>query len=473
MKRIKKITKESQITSNKSSPRFLSSNTMPISFPVADVDPRPVFKASERLDTPEALLNAHVSRIGEGKPWEDDARPKPPPVALMQSSFVDAKFSKMDLRSGRNGFVQAVTHAYNRHHHLIIRPDDVWIAILSQLSIYVNKHAESLRSQFVAHKGKAKLTVIASGSRHTVDFGGLAKQMTDKIGENIVNPSLKTWILPNFTTTTPNDTVVCSVMMMATMKTYFDYEMTMCGLPSVTLEGEKSDWEKLYQRVDTLETFGDEPKAWAKLLRPVLRRFAEAFNGEPDIDFWNKVSHHYSLGSGTQYLSGWITAFCVWDSEGKWQATPRSATPVISFGEKKYHPKLMLDKVHYPSIDSADVPMGFCEVDVKVVDDEGVLDCVMIAGHMANLVEGRYKDTLRPIPSWFMYVKPITLATMPEKPDEPVLVEEDDDDDTDSLEEKEEVGGKVATAKSPFSIIFHPILYFLGLSTKPLHPTWT
>ncbi|KAF8887258.1 hypothetical protein CPB84DRAFT_1816645 [Gymnopilus junonius] len=319
----------------------------------------------------------------------------------------------MDVRSERNGFVQAVTHAYNRHHHLVIRPDDVWIAILSQFNIYINKHSERLRSRFVKHDSKKKLTILSAGTRHTAHFGDLAVQMTELINKNVfcaTTTYLKDWILPDFTTTTPNDIVVCSVMMMATMKSYFEYEMTMCGLPSVTLEGEKSDYVNILSRLSKLEMLfppeDEEPRAWFTLLRPVIRRFAQSFdnNGRTssNIDFWNKVSHHYSLGSGTQYLSGWITAFCVWDSEGKWQATPRTEAVRMFDGSKKYHPKLVLDGVQYPSIDSADVPMGFCEVEVRVLDGEGEAECMLVAGHMANVVLGEQKDTLKPLPAWIM-----------------------------------------------------------------------
>jgi len=96
-----------------------------------------------------------------------------------------------------------------------------------------------------------------------------------------------------------------------------------CGIPSVNLEGEKSDWEKLLARVDKLKEFGTETKAWAALLRPIFRRFVKAFDVEPDTDFWGRVCH-YSGGSGPTYLSGWITAFCVWNNEGKWQGPPIS-----------------------------------------------------------------------------------------------------------------------------------------------------
>ena len=51
--------------------------------------------------------------------------------------------------------------------------------------ISVNAHAEELRSHFVEHEGKKELVVTAAGTRYTVDFGNLAKQMTGKIHENV------------------------------------------------------------------------------------------------------------------------------------------------------------------------------------------------------------------------------------------------------------------------------------------------
>jgi len=52
-------------------------------------------------------------------------------------------------------------------------------------------------------------------------------------------------------------------------------------------------------------------------------------------------------------------------------------------------------------IDSEEVPVGFCEVDVKVDDNGTLLDCMMLSGHLATLVEGGHW----PIPSRFMFVK--------------------------------------------------------------------
>ncbi|KAF8178014.1 hypothetical protein BJ912DRAFT_671168 [Pholiota molesta] len=377
---------------------------MPVTFAVAPVVPNRVYEASHPLTRPEDLLNEQANRLSKPEDWDCDDTP-PPSLNLLQSSFTTKEFPRLNIRSQRNGFVQTVTQAYNDHHRLIIRPDDVWIAILSQFSIYVNKNAKELRTHFVPHEGRRKLVVTMPDNRNAVNFGDLAIQMTDKIQENIVDPDLRKWVMPNFTTTTTDDTVVCAVMMMATMKTYFEYEMSKCGIPYVTLEGDKCDWQNIRTRIEKLAEFGEEPRKWVRLLRPILDRFVSALDGgAPDVDFWNKVSVHYSLGSGSRYLSGWITAFCVWDSEGVWQGEPRT-TPIIRFGQTLHHQQRAVEDVVYPQISTHNIPMGFCQVDVKVVDDYGASDCVMMSGHMATLVEGPRNDTVRPLPSWFIYSK--------------------------------------------------------------------
>ncbi|PVF95608.1 hypothetical protein CPB86DRAFT_566768 [Serendipita vermifera] len=133
---------------------------------------------------------------------------------LLQSSFrPTSSFSSND-----GGFANTVLLAYNRHHHLIIRPDDIWIAILAQLNLYVNANAEDLRSKFVAHEGKKKLEVRRTGSRYSVDFGGVAEEFGTLLKANILDPSLHEWIIPNYTTTNLHDRVICSVMMMSTLK---------------------------------------------------------------------------------------------------------------------------------------------------------------------------------------------------------------------------------------------------------------
>ena len=68
-------------------------------------------------------------------------------------------------------------------------------------------------------------------------------------------------------------------------------------------------------------------------------------------------------------------------------------------------PPLELDGIHYSKIDLSEVPVAFSEVDVKL-DDNGIeFECMMVSGHVGSSVEGERKDTVRPLPPWFMFIK--------------------------------------------------------------------
>ena len=164
----------------------------------------------------------------------------------------------------RKGFVNVATIAYNHHHDLVWRPDDVWQVILLQFSLYVTCNSEKLHDKFVDFKGKRKLKIKVYETLFTVDFGNITRRMVDEqIVKNIKDPSIADWLIPKFSTTTENDRIVASVTMMATLLSYFEYAtVLLCGLPSITLLGTINDWKSLRNKVDRLLEF-DEEMAWA------------------------------------------------------------------------------------------------------------------------------------------------------------------------------------------------------------------
>lgn len=177
---------------------------MPVSFQPAKHSAEPFKRSSKRLSAIQILQGACPVRYNKC-------------TEIFQSSL-NQKTSHEDIIPQSNGFVNTVVDCYNQHRALVIRPDDVWIAILTQFNFFVNGNAEQLRKQFVNHEGKQELTVNAAGSRYSVDFGSMARTMVDLMDENIVDPTLREWILPKFSTTTITDTTVSCMIMMATMK---------------------------------------------------------------------------------------------------------------------------------------------------------------------------------------------------------------------------------------------------------------
>ncbi|KAI9373943.1 hypothetical protein BJX61DRAFT_500959 [Aspergillus egyptiacus] len=335
---------------------------------------------------------------------------------IIQSSFPMKFPSDSHISASQHGFIWALVGAYSRHHNLIIRPEDIWFSILTQLSFYVNAHAEELRSVFVSHEGQKELTVTAAGTIRSVDVGALAVEMTKLIDESLVDKEFRDWLLPDFTTTTRSDTVVAAVLMMGTLQKYFTYTMQLtCGIPAVTLLGEQEDWEKLVKRLDRLPALGEEPARFAELLRSVLGFFVASFETPeaPEVlDFWSRCAHRESMGSGPSYLCGWVSVFCFWNGQGElvsagrmqpelsdWPSPPpllptRSNStsseppqlePLPSALEEKPNPLAgeedgVLKDALSRKVDMEDVPSGFASVPVTVNDNGTVHETMMLAG---------------------------------------------------------------------------------------------
>ena len=359
---------------------------------------------------------------------------------LLQTSLLSNRDTMRDIIPRRNGFVYTVIEAYNNHRGLIVRPDDVWLAIMTQFSFFVNGHAEALRKVFVAHEGKRELVVESGGNRYAMDTASMVHRMTALMEEQIADPSLCEWVMPNFTTTTPVDKTTCAIVMMGMMKDYFAYKFNLrCGIPKVTLEGEKKDWETILHRLEHLKKYGIQTIAWYHLLRPVLSRFVTAYDHPThadNLDFWNKAAHR-ELGSGPQWLSGWITAFCVFNERGQWQGNTlneerirehepkkllRPADPLqltasqfaAVYTVRERTPYLALDGFPYPTIESQDIPCGYACLDVTLEDNGEMMKTMLIAGSVGaqicstektELFRNGLRDTVRPVSGWWYFVK--------------------------------------------------------------------
>jgi len=304
-----------------------------------------------------------------------------------------------------NGFVNAIVSCYNSHHDLILRPDDVWLAIMVQFGSYVENTAETLRETFVSHQGQKELVVQGDGNLFTADYDALGLAMSTQIAANIKDPSVRDWVMPKFTTTKPVDRVVGSIVLMAAMKKYFTYKTELsCGLPHVTLEGTVEDWEELERRADRLVEFDTESgymKKWHAMLSPVLAEFTQSAKGTPELDWWARVCNHLGGGSGPSYLSGWITVFCVFHDSGKWVGDQKRMRS--NWGKGFYTSECSFAPEGWPVINGSDIPNGYCNVDVTVDDHGTVYKCEMMAGHRSFVVKN--KTQIQPQVSWILHVK--------------------------------------------------------------------
>lgn len=308
------------------------------------------------------------------------------------------------------GFVDTVFFSYQKHHNLIIRPDDIWIAIIVQFSLYVNANAEALRHSFVNFEGKKKLEVEFTEPVDRVPINVFIAEIAALIDANI-DPKVSSWIKPNFTTTTVNDELTAGAALMATMQKYFDYGLSsvLCGIPKVTITGDVNDWREIRKRVERLREFevnGQNLMAkWSSMLGRILDEFINVKEGkEKDDEFWKQairidydiVNLHCALRNDT-YLNGWITAFSAFDRSGRWQKD-RKTTSLTNEDKKTQWLSIRTDKI----------ASGVVHVPIQIYDEfaepkKREYTGAIITGHMGYSV-GKDEMTIQPISGWAMTV---------------------------------------------------------------------
>jgi len=56
------------------------------------------------------------------------------------------------------------------------------------------------------------------------------------------------------------------------------------------------------------------------MLKPVIQKFVNAKRGKMNKTFWNKIVN-FNRGCGVDSVSGWITVFSAFNTEGVWKGT--------------------------------------------------------------------------------------------------------------------------------------------------------
>jgi hypothetical protein len=141
------------------------------------------------------------------------------------------------------------------------------------------------------------------------------------------------------------------VVLLDAMHSYFEYHVyTMCGIPTITLEGTHEDWKSLGDRVQGFREFGLE--LWIDVLSPILDQFALSVQGHVDPTFWRSIYKFNSI-SGGAVINGWITAFFPYRKD---RQTGRASVPskaLLGNDQEK------LEKMFYPGERSGWETPGF------------------------------------------------------------------------------------------------------------------
>ncbi len=258
---------------------------------------------------------------------------------------------------GANSFVISALHAHANKQGWQLRADDVWLAILVQLS--------------AAHPRVAgRPAVVLSG--RTVEEGEFTGLLCDLFTQTAMqriptDPSvgiamLHRWSTPRFSTSSLHDTLASNIAYLGSPKPYSAGTATAdpagC-IRQIALIGVESDWLDLYLKVvETKELFIDSDglHGWIDRLTSICLQFARSAGGQVTYSFWQKACKVDRVGTDL-HLSGWLVEFCG-ASGGK---------SINACGSK--------------SINIADIPTGVCELAFDTMDIHGRHPCRATAGH--------------------------------------------------------------------------------------------
>jgi hypothetical protein len=204
--------------------------------------------------------------------------------------------------SRSHALIDAVHTAFSQHRPLMLSPDCIWLVLAQGFSHHITENAEALRHRMVRHQGRNELLArvtdlsLASFEHAIQDFSSQIRSATD--------PVLHETLVCNFSTTTPQIRTASEVVLMDTYSSYFTYGMQcICGIPKITLAGNRDDWKRIRERVEVLDTY--HLGWWVSRLRPILDEFVAAASGHPTPEFWKSI---YKPGKtyGATTATGWI-----------------------------------------------------------------------------------------------------------------------------------------------------------------------
>ncbi|KAM4057849.1 hypothetical protein HRG_009466 [Hirsutella rhossiliensis] len=265
----------------------------------------------------------------------------------------------------------------------------------------MEKNADKVRHVFVSHEAKQSIVVRLDRTAQK-DIEAMITSFENVLKEKVKAPWLSDWIKPGFSTSSAEDELTATVLMMGLMQHYFEYAaLAICGLPSVSLLGTKDDWISLRRKLDDLSKFGEEPAEYARVLTPILDGFVNTWDNKdsPDTkEFWSKIvsgAVEDHICTRVNVISGWITGFYFWNKQGNMIASREQ--------REKRKAATVLGDVNYLTQMAENLPVSYAKVPVKLIS-EG-MDAYLLAGNVgvSRTMAPDGRPVAEPMSGWYLY----------------------------------------------------------------------
>merc|ERR1711915_875129 len=266
------------------------------------------------------------------------------------------------------GFFSTVYKAYANHWVLSTTPEDWWFSIIRKVALDIDAAStkDVIRNIFVSHEGKRELKVVLGPSIYTANYSNFLEKMSEKIEDNLNNPSYVEKMKSDFTTSTLTHKIVANIAIMSSVQEYFTYTGSiLCGIPKIEMKGSEEDWQKLKDKVNALfeyipsevqDAIGEQ-KWWPKV-KTIVNKLLQTYQGNPDKEWWSKIITQVGGGGcgGPPKFDGWFLKEFLHEEKFK------------------------------------DLPSGVVIVPMKIEQDNYTENAVLVGGIAGNRIEENYND---------------------------------------------------------------------------------
>lgn len=310
--------------------------------------------------------------------------------------------NKLFVPSYGNALVNTLLECYNGHRPLVLSPDDIWLAISQGISIHINENIESLEKNIFVKNTPSEIELrddaLVYDFQRWEHLIGLLAQETKKYTKH----DFYSLFISDFSTTTKFEKIAYEVTLLESYEQVFTYYATsICGIPSITLLGKKSDWESILFKLDQLERLG--LGYWAKELRPVIKEFINIFDNKVNIVFWRNIFKFESteVCSGP-YITGWFIKLFPYIKDFEF-VNENSKNSQEDFKIKTIYiknPFIKGEKYSKSNLELKNIPSGLSDIRVnwKVIDATRIM--YIYSGFFSIR---QYSDgSLRPLVSWVL-----------------------------------------------------------------------
>jgi hypothetical protein len=206
-----------------------------------------------------------------------------------------------------HGLLAALHLAYSEHRPFALAPHDVWLCILHALARQIGAHPEKFRAVFVSHEGSQTITVrrdeFVVGS-DTNDWATVVDELSRQVLSHASDHAKSLADLSVLGDQAGVVTTATQIALLGAMQNYFELRVhTLCGIPSITVEGSAEQWHALRQRILILREL--ELESWYASVDFVLQQICATCAGDVSQRFWREI-YKREQASGGEKVSGWI-----------------------------------------------------------------------------------------------------------------------------------------------------------------------